>query len=110
MKCKDCNCCHIGWFGSKPGEYVCIGVPEPFVIDDINHECTEYKYKRDQLPDISKTNALKQLYQEQKDLKIEYGKTESKNDAGCAKCKKLKTIISKLEYIDYLIRTILEEM
>lgn len=44
MKCKECNACHKGWFESKPDAYVCIGVPEPFVIDDINVECTEYSY------------------------------------------------------------------
>lgn len=42
MKCKDCEACKIGWFESKPNEYVCIGAKEPFVISDINVECTEY--------------------------------------------------------------------
>lgn len=42
MKCKDCKCCHKGFFESTPEAYVCTGVKEPFVIDDINHECTEY--------------------------------------------------------------------
>ena len=45
MKCKDCSACHKGFFKSKPEAYVCIGVPEPFVIDDINVECTEYPGK-----------------------------------------------------------------
>ena len=45
MKCKDCRCCHKGWFKSKPDEYVCTGVKHPFVIEDINHDCTEYDYK-----------------------------------------------------------------
>lgn len=44
MKCKDCDCCHKGFFQSKPEAYVCTGAPEPFVIDDINVECTEYFY------------------------------------------------------------------
>ena len=44
MKCKDCEHCRKGYFKSKPEEYVCIGVKEPFVIDDINVECTEYSY------------------------------------------------------------------
>lgn len=43
MKCKDCFACVKGWFGSNPLAYVCIGVKEPFVINDINAECTEYK-------------------------------------------------------------------
>lgn len=46
MKCKDCDKCKLGWFPSKPEEYVCIGVKEPFVIGDINVECTEYSYMR----------------------------------------------------------------
>lgn len=44
MKCKDCESCHKGYFESKPEAYVCIGVKEPFVINDINAECTEYSY------------------------------------------------------------------
>lgn len=42
MKCKDCHACRKGYFESKPQAYVCIGVKEPFVINDINVECTEY--------------------------------------------------------------------
>ena len=43
MKCKDCGCCHKGWFPSQPDVYVCTGVKVPFVIDNIYHDCTEYK-------------------------------------------------------------------
>lgn len=46
MKCKDCNCAVKGFFGNVPKEYVCIGVKEPFIIRDINGECTEYKDKK----------------------------------------------------------------
>lgn len=46
MKCKECNSCKKGWFTSRPDEYVCIGVKTPFVIADINVECTEYPEKR----------------------------------------------------------------
>ena len=42
MKCKDCGCCHKGWFKSKPDEYVCTGVKVPFIISDIYRDCTEY--------------------------------------------------------------------
>ena len=45
MKCKECEACRKGFFASKPEAYVCIGVPEPFVIDDINVDCTEYPEK-----------------------------------------------------------------
>ena len=47
MKCKDCSSCEKGWFPSRPYDYICIGVKYPFVIDDINKECTEYEDKRD---------------------------------------------------------------
>ena len=45
MKCKDCDACHKGYFKSKPDDYVCTGVCEPFVIRNINNECTEYPEK-----------------------------------------------------------------
>ena len=46
MKCRECSACNKGWFKSKPNDYVCTGVKEPFVINDINVECTEYPEKR----------------------------------------------------------------
>ena len=42
MKCKECYACRKGWFPSKPNDYVCTGVKEPFVIEDVNVDCTEY--------------------------------------------------------------------
>ena len=45
MKCKDCDACHKGYFKSKPDDYVCTGVYEPFVISNIDNECTEYPEK-----------------------------------------------------------------
>lgn len=42
MRCKDCGCCKPGYFKSAPEKHVCVGVKVPFVIDDINHDCTEY--------------------------------------------------------------------
>jgi hypothetical protein len=47
MKCINCFCCKKGWFPSKPNEYVCIGVKEPFVIDNVYAECPAYPEKRD---------------------------------------------------------------
>ena len=58
MRCRDCNGCKKGWFESKPEEYVCICVKEPFVIDDINVKCTEYPEKRNE---ISVQEAIKEL-------------------------------------------------
>lgn len=43
MKCKDCDYKMKGFFACEPDKYVCIGVKEPFLIDDIDVECTEYK-------------------------------------------------------------------
>lgn len=43
MKCKECSSCRKGWFALNPNDYVCIGVDMPFVIEDINVECTEYE-------------------------------------------------------------------
>lgn len=37
MKCKECDSCTKGRF-----DYMCMGVKEPFVIKDINQDCTEY--------------------------------------------------------------------
>lgn len=48
MKCKDCNCCQKGYWRSKPNAYVCIGVAEPFEIEDIYMDCTEYSEKREE--------------------------------------------------------------
>lgn len=49
MRCKDCNACQKGYFKSQPNKYVCIGVPEPFVINDINSLCTEYPKKNEDI-------------------------------------------------------------
>lgn len=46
MKCIECSACKKGWFKSQPDEYVCTGVKEPFVIHNVNAECTEYSEKR----------------------------------------------------------------
>ena len=46
MICKNCKCCKKGWFISKPNDYVCIGVQEPFIIKDISQKCTEYTDKK----------------------------------------------------------------
>lgn len=45
MKCKNCEACVKGYFENKPRKYVCIGVPEPFIISDINEQCTVYEEK-----------------------------------------------------------------
>ena len=44
MKCKDCDCCKIGYFKNRPTDYVCVGVKHPFIIDNVNRECTEYQW------------------------------------------------------------------
>lgn len=55
MKCKACSSCRKGYFESKPDKYVCIGVKEPFVIENINDECTEYFAKKEvKMPMVNK--------------------------------------------------------
>ena len=49
MKCNECKYCYKGWFKSNPDGYVCTGVPEPYPIENINRECTEYKKKTEDL-------------------------------------------------------------
>lgn len=59
MKCRECKSCYRGYFASRPNAYVCIGVKEPFIINDINHECTEYPEYRDKvIEDISIEKAI----------------------------------------------------
>lgn len=41
-RCIDCSACQKGFFESKPDDYVCIGVQEPFVIKNIYQKCPEY--------------------------------------------------------------------
>lgn len=48
MKCKDCPCNVKGFFLCKPDVYTCIGVKEPFIIEDPNVECTEYPEMREE--------------------------------------------------------------
>lgn len=67
MKCRECNSCHKGYFDSKPNAYVCIGVKEPFVIKDIDVECTEYPEKRNK---VAIMNTAEMWLKAQKDGKI----------------------------------------
>lgn len=41
-----------------PDSYVCIGVPEPFIITDVNKVCTEYAYNRTAKPDLKTEDCL----------------------------------------------------
>lgn len=48
MKCRDCKCAKRGYFQSIPDAYVCIGVKEPFVIENyLDAECSVYKKNKD---------------------------------------------------------------
>ena len=44
MKCLNCPYCRKGWFKVEPDKYVCTGVKHPFIISDVNKECTEYEW------------------------------------------------------------------
>lgn len=52
MKCKECSACKQGFFTSKPDKWVCTGVKEPFIVDDINMICTEYTEVITENPEI----------------------------------------------------------
>lgn len=62
MKCGDCKACKLGYFKSKPDKYVCTGVPEPFIIDDLWRECPEYKEKRNEVSK-AEIDFMKDVYQ-----------------------------------------------
>lgn len=62
MKCIECDKCRKGWFKSKPAEYVCIGVREPFVIQDVGQECTEYAETKTAIIDKSTSQADAEYY------------------------------------------------
>lgn len=47
MKCKDCDSCIAIYYRGEHQYYQCIGVKEPFQIDNIEQECTEYKEKQE---------------------------------------------------------------
>lgn len=59
MKCKDCAYAVKGFFNCYPDKHVCIGVKEPFVINDINVECTEYPENRDSKISYINTSTIK---------------------------------------------------
>lgn len=47
MICKDCKHCMKGYFSELPDDYVCIAVPEPFIINEIDNEtelCPDYTH------------------------------------------------------------------
>ena len=81
MKCKSCKHCKQGWFKEMPTEYVCIGVKRPFIIDDIDHECTEYQELREQI----ETNPYDELVQNLNAAKWEI---KERNDTSLSRCLK----------------------
>lgn len=47
MKCKDCEFVRKGFFSSEPETYVCIGVREPFEVDEnAEHPCGKKKINK----------------------------------------------------------------
>ena len=68
MKCRECNCCHevllTRWSSIDKcytTKYVheCWGVQEPFIIKNINIECTEYPERRNKVvEDVSIEKAI----------------------------------------------------
>lgn len=68
MKCIECDCCHevmLFTWSSECNQFIdkkayqCWGVKEPFVIDNIYKECSEYEYKRNKMKkEISAEDAI----------------------------------------------------
>lgn len=58
MRCIECSCCKKGWFPSRPDAHVCIGTPEPFVIDNVHAKYTEYNYWEDGNETLSIADAI----------------------------------------------------
>ena len=56
--CVNCKCCVKGYFPSKPNEYVCTGVREPFIIGNVFKECTERKHKKKKMTNFEKIKAM----------------------------------------------------
>lgn len=46
LRCVNCNACVDKWLSKDDNKPVCIGVPEPFYIDDINQKCVAYPGKK----------------------------------------------------------------
>lgn len=65
MKCKDCSACYQVFYNDEQtiSDYICYGVREPFVIYDINSDCTEYPDREEvsttEIPDLDLSNAPK---------------------------------------------------
>lgn len=58
MKCRNCDYARRGYFKSVPEAYICVGVPEPFVIKDYpDAKCTECK---DESVEVNNMNQLRQ--------------------------------------------------
>lgn len=60
MQCKDCPCNVKGFFQCEPDADVCIGVKEPFIIQDLNVECTEYPEMREEKISIVTVSTIKE--------------------------------------------------
>lgn len=56
MKCKECDACV-----KQRNEYICTGIKEPFVIDNIEMECSEYSQSK-----VMKHKYLRELFLDDK--------------------------------------------
>lgn len=80
MKCKDCTACIKGYFKDLPNGYVCTGVPDPFVIVNVDGECTQYNNlktgylteKNDPFGANGVTNVIKEISEDYKSLEDEW--------------------------------------
>lgn len=70
MQCKECSACVKKFYTNNVYVHMCNGVPEPFVIDDIEQECTAYK-----------TTSLK-IQEDIEDMETYYKQNPYVNDKG----------------------------
>lgn len=42
MRCKECSYKQKGWFKSRPNDWVCIATKEPFIVHDLEANCSQY--------------------------------------------------------------------
>ena len=109
MKCRDCPSCHRVVRTERDRniiKYMCWGVKEPFEINNINKDCTEYSEERSS-PNTSEL--IEKLWEHYEDYR--QGRTQSLFNI-CLDCKQAADKLDQLQrfiddmygdhYVDYL--------
>ena len=97
VKCRNCTALRKGYFPLAPNSYVCTGVPEPFVVTDIDRECTEYLEYSEKTPaELEYTESICTHCLICGDIVI----NESQSPKICDKCK--DAVMSLRRLLEYL--------